>query len=271
MTIRIFIHYDIVSNREKRMNSNRKADFMTTTIAGRNAVREALMAQLPIQKIYIAKQSRRGLTRILEMAHAHGIPVRELDRPQLDKMAPRMQHQGVLAQVGGMSYTSFDLILDEAAERRESHLIAVLDEIKDPHNLGAIIRSADAMGFHGVVIPRDRSVGLTATVVKTSAGATAHVKVARVANLSRFLDELKEKGVWIAGLDHEGDRQFDELDPNLPLAIVIGSEGIGMRRLTREKCDFLIRIPMHGKINSLNASVAAAIAFWEIRRLRSLH
>jgi 23S rRNA (guanosine2251-2'-O)-methyltransferase len=251
--------------REHTANS----DIQTTHIAGKNAVREALLAAQPILKIFIAKGARNSLQQILELARNQHIPVRELERRQLTDLVGNDGHQGIVATLGATDYADMDVLLNMATIRNEPSFIAILDEIQDPHNLGAIIRSADAMGVHGIIIPKDRSAGLSLTVVKTSAGATAHVPVARVQNLARTLDELKDSGLWIAGLDQSADQAIAEINPTLPLALVIGNEGSGMRRLVREKCDFLITIPMHGKVNSLNASVAAALAFWEIRRRRS--
>ncbi|MBN2010159.1 23S rRNA (guanosine(2251)-2'-O)-methyltransferase RlmB [candidate division KSB1 bacterium] len=245
-----------------------KTDSSSNYIGGKNVVREALAAAQPILKLFIANGSRHAFQLIIEQARLQHIPVRELDRRQLNDLIGNDGHQGIVAAIGAVTYASINDILSISSSKNEPAFIALLDEIQDPHNLGAIIRSADAMGVHGIVIPKDRSAGLSQTVVKTSAGATAHVPVARVQNLARTLDELKDQGLWIAGLDQAGNQAIASIDRTLPLGLVIGSEGAGIRRLVREKCDFLVNIPMHGRINSLNASVAAGIAFWEIRRLR---
>lgn len=179
------------------------------------------------------------------------------------------QHQGVVAQVAAYEYAELEDLFQKAEDRDEQPFLIVLDEIEDPHNLGSIMRTADAVGAHGIIIPKRRAVGLTTTVAKASTGAIEHIPVVKVTNLSRTLEELKERGVWIVGTDASGRQDYRSLDGNMPLALVIGSEGKGMGRLVKEKCDFLIRLPMAGKVTSLNASVAAGLLLYEVYRKRS--
>ncbi len=238
-------------------------------IEGRNAVVEALRAGTSIDKIYLARgETDAALGHIASTARSKGIVVVEADRRKLDGMSRTHAHQGVIALAAVREYATVDDILNAAREKGEPPLIVVCDELSDPHNLGAVIRTAECAGAHGVIIPKRRSAGLTAVVAKTSAGAVAHVPVARVANLPALLKELKDEGVWIFGADAAGDRPLYEADLKGPAAIVIGSEGSGMGRLVGETCDFLVRIPMRGKLNSLNASAAAAILLYEAVRQR---
>ena len=238
-------------------------------IEGRNAVVEALRAGTSIDKIYLARgETDAALGHIASTARAKGVVVVEADRRKLDGMSRTHAHQGVIALAAVREYATVDDILNAAREKGEPPLIVVCDELSDPHNLGAVIRTAECAGAHGVIIPKRRSAGLTAVVAKTSAGAVAHVPVARVANLPALLKKLKDEGVWIFGADAAGDRPLYEADLKGPAAIVIGSEGSGMGRLVGETCDFLVRIPMRGKLNSLNASAAAAILLYEAVRQR---
>ena len=238
-------------------------------IEGRNAVTEALRAGAAIDKLYIAKgETDRTLGRIAAQARKAGIVVVEADRRKLDAMSATHSHQGVIAAAAVQSYTTIEDILQTAVQRDESPLLVVCDEISDPHNLGAIIRTAECAGAHGVVIPKRRSAGLTAVVAKTSAGAVSHLPVARVPNLPALLKDLKQQGIWVFGTAAEGTVPLYEADLCLPAAIVIGSEGDGMGRLVRESCDFLVSIPMKGRISSLNASAAAAILLYEALRQR---
>ena len=239
-------------------------------IEGRNAVIEALRAGTAIDKIYIMKgETDSALGHIASAAREKGIVVVDADRRKLDNMSRTHSHQGVIAQAAVREYVSVEDILNIAREKGESPLIVVCDELSDPHNLGAVIRTADAAGAHGVIIPKRRSAGLTAVVAKTSAGAVAHVPVARVPNLPALLDELKEAGVWVFGAAMDGATSLYQADLKGPAAIVIGSEGTGMGRLVAEKCDFTVSIPMFGKINSLNASAAAAVLLYEAVRQRT--
>ena len=238
-------------------------------IEGRNAVIEALRAGTTIDKIFIQKgETDKTLGHIASTARAAGVVVVDADKRKLDFMSRTHAHQGVIALTSVREYVSVEDILNIAREKGENPLIVVCDEISDPHNLGAIIRTAECAGAHGVVIPKRRSAGLTAVVAKTSAGAVAHVPVARVPNITALLKQLKDEGVWVFGTAAQGNTSLYKADLKGPAAIVIGSEGDGMTRLVREKCDFLVSIPMKGKISSLNASAAAAILLYEAVRQR---
>ena len=252
--------------KERRPAPEAQADGI---IEGRNAVTEALRAGTPIDKIFLARgEADSALAHIAAAARDKGIVVVECDRKKLDFMSRTHSHQGVIAQAAVREYASVDDILNAAREKGEPPLIVVCDELSDPHNLGAVIRTAECAGAHGVIIPKRRSAGLTAVVAKTSAGAVSHIPVARVPNLPALLKELKDEGVWVFGTAADGDRVLYDADLKGPTAIVIGSEGDGMGRLVRETCDFLVRIPMKGKLNSLNASAAAAILLYEAVRQR---
>ncbi len=252
--------------KERRPAPSGEADGI---IEGRNAVTEALRAGTPIDKIYLARgETDAALGHIASTARSRGVVVVECDRRKLDGMSRTHSHQGVIALAAVREYASVDDILEAARAKGEPPLIVVCDELSDPHNLGAVIRTAECAGAHGVIIPKRRSAGLTAVVAKTSAGAVSHVPVARVANLPALLKELKEAGVWVFGTAADGDRLLYDADLKGPAAIVIGSEGDGMGRLVAETCDFKVRIPMRGKLNSLNASAAAAILLYEAVRQR---
>ena len=239
-------------------------------IEGRNAVIEALRAGTPIDKIYLMKgEGDSALGHIASAAREKGIVVVDADRRKLDAMSRTHAHQGVIALAAVREYVSVDDILAIAREKGEPPLIVVCDELSDPYNLGAVIRTADAAGAHGVIIPKRRSAGLTAIVAKTSAGAVSYLPVARVANLTALLRELKEEGLWVFGTAADGSTSLYQADLKGPAAIVIGSEGDGMSRLVREQCDFLVSIPMRGQVNSLNASAAAAVVLYEAVRQRS--
>ena len=238
-------------------------------IEGRNAVTEALRSGRTIDRVFIAEgDTDKALSRLAGMAREAGAVVKTADRRKLDAMSQSGAHQGIIAFAAAHDYSSVDEILAVAEERGEPPLIVVCDEISDPHNLGAIIRTAECAGAHGVIIPKRRNVGLTAVVGKTSAGALEYMKVARVANLSSTLESLKKKGLWVFGTAASGDRLLYDADLKGPAVIVIGSEGFGMSRLVEESCDFKVRIPMKGAINSLNASAAAAIFLYEAVRQR---
>lgn len=238
-------------------------------IEGRNAVIEALRAGTPIDKIYLAKgETDKTLGHIASTARDQGVVVVEADRRKLDFMSATHAHQGVIALAAVREYATVEDILQAARDKGEAPLLVVCDEISDPHNLGAIIRTAECAGAHGVVIPKRRSAGLTSIVGKTSAGAVSYLPVARVANLPATLEELKKQGVWIFGTAADGDKSLYDADLKGPAAIVIGSEGDGMGRLVRESCDFLVSIPLKGRIQSLNASNAAAVLLYEAVRQR---
>ena len=238
-------------------------------IEGRNAVIEALRVGTAIDKIYLAKgETDKTLGHIASRARDAGIVVVEADRRKLDGMSRTHAHQGVIALAAVREYATVESILAAAAEKGEPPLLVVCDEISDPHNLGAILRTAECAGAHGVIIPKRRSAGLTAVVAKTSAGAVSYIPVARVANIPSLLKELKKQGVWVFGTAADGTTDLYGADLKGPAAIVIGSEGSGMTRLVSESCDFLVSIPMKGRISSLNASAAAAILLYEAVRQR---
>ena len=238
-------------------------------IEGRNAVTEALRAGTPIDKIFIARgETDKTLGHIASTARAAGVVVVEADRRKLDYMSATKAHQGVIALAAVREYASVEDILSAARERGEAPLLVVCDEISDPHNLGAIIRTAECAGAHGVIIPKRRSVGLTAVVGKASAGALEYLPVARVSNLVSTIRDLQKAGVWVFGTAADGDTGLYTADLKGPAAIVIGNEGEGMSRLVSEACDFKVSIPMHGRISSLNASNAAAILLYEAVRQR---
>ena len=238
-------------------------------LEGRNAVTEALRAGRAIDKVFVADgDTDRGLQRLAAQAKEAGAVIVPVDRRKLDTMSFTRSHQGIIALAAAHEYAAVDDILEEAAARGEAPLIVICDELTDPHNLGAIMRSAECAGAHGVIIPKRRSVGLTATVAKASAGAVEYIKVARVTNINNAINELKEKGVWVFGTAAEGSIPMYKADLTGPAAIVIGNEGEGMSHLVRKNCDVMVHIPMKGKISSLNASAAASILLYEAVRQR---
>ena len=238
-------------------------------IEGRNAVIEALRAGETIDKIYLQKgETDKTLGHIASRARAAGVVVVEADRRKLDAMSRTHAHQGVIALAAVRAYVSVESILQAARDKDEAPLLVVCDEISDPHNLGAIIRTAECAGAHGVIIPKRRSAGLTAVVAKSSAGAVSYLPVARVPNIPALLKDLKKRGIWVFGAAAEGTVPLYGADFKGAAAIVIGSEGDGMTRLVRESCDFLVSIPMKGRISSLNASAAAAVLLYEALRQR---
>lgn len=238
-------------------------------IEGRNPVLEALKAEREIDKIFIAKGAEQGsVQKIVGVAKDRGIPIQYVERQKLDQISESHAHQGIIAFVAAYRYVEVDEILEKAAQKEESPFIVILDEITDPHNLGSILRTANAAGVHGVIIPKRRAVGLTAVVAKTSAGAIEYVPVAKVSNISQTIEYLKEKGLWVVGADMDGHSTYYEQDLTGKVALVIGSEGQGIGRLIKEKCDFIVRIPMKGQLSSLNASVAASLLMYEVMRQR---
>lgn len=241
-------------------------------IFGRNPVLELLNARHSINKILIADGAKDGsVKKIIALALDHKIRVEFVPRNKLDQLADRQNHQGVVALAAPVEYSSVEDILDHARALDQPPFIILLDEIQDPHNFGAILRTADAAGVHGVLIPKHRSVSLNATVAKTSAGAAAYVRVAQIGNVAQTLRQLKELDLTIVGADLDGQSIFDQsarIDLTVPLVLVVGNEGKGLRRLTKELCDQLIGIPMVGSINSLNASCAAAVLIYEVLRQR---
>lgn len=237
-------------------------------VAGRNAVMEALKGSRSVNKLMIANGSTEGsIKEIIAVAKEKGVNIQYWDRSKLDSIARGIRHQGVLAQVAPVQYAELEDILQVAKDRNEPPFIVLLDELEDPHNLGAILRTADAAGVHGVLIPKHRSCPLSATVAKTSAGAVEHVPVARVGNLVQTIKKLKQEGLWVAAADMDGEDYY-ATDLTGPLLLIIGSEGQGVGRLVKEQCDFVVRIPMVGKINSLNASVAGSILMYEAMKQR---
>ena len=259
--------------RKETSNPDRKSaseELSEGMIEGRNALTEALKSGRHIDKLFVAEGSTdRSLTRLAAMAKEAGAVVVPTDRRKLDQMSPTGAHQGVIALVAAHEYASVDDILALAAERREAPLIVICDELSDPHNLGAIIRTAECAGAHGVIIPKRRSVGLTAVVAKASAGALEYLPVARVSNIHQTILSLKEQGVWIYGTAADAESGLYRTDLTGPAAIVIGNEGAGMSKLVRESCDVLVSIPLKGRISSLNASAAAAVMLYEALRQRS--
>ena len=236
---------------------------------GRNPIIEALRADKPINKILIAGEKTGSVNVIVSLAKEKGIVFVQTSKEKLDELTCAANHQGVAAYLAAAEYCDVDDIFAAADAAGEPPFIIILDEIQDAHNLGAIIRTADAVGAHGVIIPKRRAASLTGVVAKASAGAALHVPVARVPNIPNLIDDLKERGVWIYGTDLSGDTKFYDTDFKGSIGIVIGSEGNGMGRLVREKCDFVLTIPMKGKVSSLNASVAAGVVLYEAFKQRN--
>src|SRR5215475_13837182 len=239
-------------------------------LTGIHAVKEALQAGRPIEHIFVAKgrQDTRAED-IVQLARPNGIPVRFEERAQLDRIAGTRDHQGVVAIAAARAASTLNDILASAnKEKGKPGLIVLLDGVEDPQNLGAIVRTSLAAGAHGVVIPERRAAGLTDTVARASAGALSHLPVAKVTNLARTMEELKEAGYWLVGLDEEGDREYTEVDFRLPVGIVMGGEGRGLHELTRKRCDFVVSLPTVGPVKSLNVSVAAGVVLFELVRQR---
>ncbi|MGN0619594.1 MAG: 23S rRNA (guanosine(2251)-2'-O)-methyltransferase RlmB [Ruminiclostridium sp.] len=235
-------------------------------IYGRNAVTEALLSGRAVDTVYVLKTAK-GMGKIISLAKESGAVVKDVSEEKLDMLAPGGKHGGVAAKAAAAEYATVEDILLTAKEKGEPPFIIIADEIQDPHNLGAIIRTAEAAGAHGVIIPKRRSAGLTATVLKTSAGAASWIKVARVSNLVDTINFLKKQGVWVYGAEADGE-PFHKADLSGAAALVIGSEGFGLGRLVRESCDMILSIDMYGKVNSLNASVSGGILMYEIVRHR---
>ncbi len=253
---------------ERRIEDRREEDKVyEDVIAGRNAVMELLKSSKDINKIFVEKGEKHGsINEIIARAKEARIVTVEVEKSKLNMMAEN--HQGVVAVVPPFNYCEIEDILDLAKERGEDPFILVLDGIEDPHNLGSIIRTAETAGVHGIIIPKRRTVSVNATVAKTSAGATAYVKVARVNNINDSIRKLKDAGLWVIGTDGEAKTEYYNQDLKGPIAIIIGSEGFGMSKLVKENADILIKIPMKGKINSLNASVSAGIVMYEVVKQR---
>jgi 23S rRNA (guanosine2251-2'-O)-methyltransferase len=248
-------------------DKSRTAELPEGILIGRNPVLEALKSGREITKLIVLKDAEGSIKKILGMARDRNIPVQSVERAVLDRAAYGGQHQGVIAHVSDFEYSDVSDILERAAEKNEPPFIIILDGIEDPHNLGAVIRTADAAGAHGVIIPKRRAAAVTATAEKAAAGAASYVPVARVTNISQTIEELKKAGVWIAAVDMDGT-PYTKADFTGAIAFVTGSEGSGISRLVKEKCDFCVSIPMKGGVNSLNASNAAAVLMYETVRQR---
>lgn len=256
--------------REHRPYQGAPVEIPENWAVGRNALRELLASGRAIDKILVAKGEHEGsLGQLLREARERNIPIIETEARRLDSMTGGARHQGVVAYAAEKEYVSLGELLQIAEERGEKPFLVICDGVEDPHNLGAIIRTAECCGAHGVIIPKRRSVGLTAAVSKASAGAIEHMPICRVTNLAMAIDELKEQGVWIYAADMDGE-PYDKTDLGGAMALVLGSEGFGISRLVKEKCDFVLSIPLWGKVNSLNVSNAAAVLLCESARQRHL-
>lgn len=243
---------------------------MDDMVFGRNSVIELLNSERTINKLFIQKGETYGsMRKITELAKQKRIVISEVHKSKLDEMTENQNHQGVVAMTSPYNYCEIDDILNVATERKENPFIIILDGIEDPHNLGAVIRTAECMGVHGIIIPKRRAVAVTDTVAKVAAGALEYMKIARVNNINDSIEELKSNGVWIVGTDASGRDNLSAVDMKGSIAIVIGSEGEGMAALTRKRCDFLAKIPMKGKITSLNASVTCGMVIYEVSRQRN--
>ncbi len=243
--------------------------YNTDIIEGRNPIAEALKSGREIDKIMVSRGEKNGsLIKIISDAKKRGIVVQEVDRAKLDSMSNTKNHQGVIAYAAAAEYVSVEDILASAKEKGEAPFIIIADEISDPHNLGSLLRTANAAGAHGIIIPKRRSAGLNSVVAKTSAGAVEFTPVAKVSNIANTIDRLKKENVWVIGADMDGENSIYTQDFSGAVAIVVGSEGEGISRIVKEKCDFLVQIPMLGEITSLNASVAGALMIYEVVRTR---
>lgn len=257
------------SQNQKKACTSINTELPEDVLIGRNAVIEAIRSGRGINKLLIADGDKEGSVKeVISLAKEQGIVIQFVERSKIEGIAGGQRHQGVLAYVAPVAYSDLETILQAAETKGEAPFLLLLDELEDPHNLGALLRTADATGVHGVLIPKRRSVPLTATVAKTSAGAVEYVPVARIGNIAQTLRKLKDKGFWVAGADMDGSQNYYEADLTGPLVLVVGSEGHGMSRLTKEQCDFIVKMPMVGKINSLNASVAGSILMYESMRQR---
>ena len=249
----------------KEKNNASNESMREDLIIGRNAVIEALKSDRTIECVYVSKGDLEGSIKVaLGLAKDKGVVIKEADRRKLDTMCDGLNHQGIVARVTPFKYCEVNDILEDAKRKEQQPFIVILDEIEDPHNLGSIIRTAE----HGIIIPKRRNVGVTSTVYKCSAGAIEHMKIAKVTNINATIDMLKEQGIWIYGADIDGKDYSYNTDFSGPCALIIGSEGKGISSLTLKKCDLLVKIPMIGKINSLNASVAGGIMMYEVLKGR---
>lgn len=240
-------------------------------IIGKNTVFEALQSGRNIDKLYILDNLNPALARKLQgMAKAKGVTIHRVPKKRLDQLKEG-NHQGVAALVAAYEYATLDQLFERAEQANEAPFFLILDELEDPHNLGSILRTADATGVHGVIIPKRRAVGLTSTVAKTSVGAIEHIPVARVTNIAQTIAELKDRNVWVVGTEMEATEDYRNLDGQLPICLVIGNEGKGISRLVKKNCDWTIHLPMKGHVSSLNASVAASLLMYEVFRKRELY
>ena len=258
-----------INDNKDKVIVNSEAEIREDLIIGRNAVMEVLKSDRTVEALYISNGNMEGsIKAIINIAKDKGIVLKDVDRKKLDFMSGGTNHQGVIAQVTPYKYYEIADMLNLAKKRNEDPFIVILDEIEDPHNLGSIIRTAELCGVHGIIIPKRRNVGITSTVYKCSVGAIEHMRIAKVTNINAAIDELKKEGLWIYGADIAGDEYSYQVNFSGPCAMVIGSEGKGISKLTLKKCDKLVKIPMVGRINSLNASVAGGIIMYEILKGR---
>ena len=257
-----------MSKNKVRENNMEEATF-NDQVEGRNSVLELLESGKDINKLYISDGEKHGsIHKIIALAKERKVVINKVDKYKLDKMSQTENHQGVIAIVPPYEYCDVDDILEQAKSKNEKAFILILDGIEDPHNLGSIIRTAETAGVHGIIIPKRRAAAVNSTVSKVSAGAVEHVKIARVNNINEAIKYLKENDIWVCGTDMNTNTYYYDQDYKMPVAIVIGSEGFGMSRLVKENCDFLVKIPMKGKITSLNASVSAGIVMYEVVKQR---
>lgn len=254
----------------KNEHKGKQEQIPTDIVEGRNSVLELLESGKDINKIFVAKGEKHGsIHKIISIAKQNRIVMVEVEKSKLDELSYHKNHQGVIAIVPPFEYCEVEDILEEAKKKQEDAFILILDGIEDPHNLGSMIRTAETAGVHGIIIPKRRAASVNSTVNKVSAGAVEHMKIARVNNINETIKHLKENGVWICGTDMDTKVEYDKQDMTMPIGLVIGSEGFGMSRLVKENCDFLVKIPMKGKITSLNASVSAGIVMYEVVRQRN--
>lgn len=258
--------YNVLRHKNKIENLKSEPQFREDLIEGRNSVMEALNSNnVTIEQIFVLDGNMSGsINTIFAIAKEKHIVVKKVDKRKLDRISQTGVHQGVIAKVTPYKYCELEDILDYASERGESPFIIILDEIQDPHNFGAIIRTAEVSGVHGIIIPKRRNVGITPTVYKSSAGAVEYMKICKVTNLNTIIEKLKKENIWIYGADMTGENYCFDVDFNSSIALIIGSEGKGISKLTKQKCDKLVKIPMMGNISSLNASVAAGMLMYEI-------
>lgn len=256
-------------SKNKVKENNREEATFNDQVEGRNSVLELLESGKDINKLYISDGEKHGsIHKIIALAKERKVVINKVDKYKLDKMSQTENHQGVIAIVPPYEYCDVDDILEQAKSKNEKAYILILDGIEDPHNLGSIIRTAETAGVHGIIIPKRRAAAVNSTVSKVSAGAVEHVKITRVNNINEAIKYLKENDIWVCGTDMNTNTYYYDQDYKMPVAIVIGSEGFGMSRLVKENCDFLVKIPMKGKITSLNASVSAGIVMYEVVKQR---